>query len=54
VHVEEDGSGTTLRLSLTKQGCPNENAKIRMGRVGSSIDDLSEFMDLWSKAKPSS
>ena len=50
VHVEEDGSGTTLRLSLTKQGCPNESAKIRMGQVTSSIDDLSEFMELWSKS----
>jgi hypothetical protein len=49
LHTEHDGSGTTLQLTLTKAGHPNESAKIRMGRVTSSIDDLSEFMDLWSK-----
>jgi hypothetical protein len=49
LHTEDDGSGTTLQLTLTKPGCPVESAKIRMGRVTSSIDNLSEFMNLWSK-----
>jgi hypothetical protein len=50
LHTEEDGNGNTLRLSLTKPGCPNESASIRIGSVTGSIDDLSEFMRLWSKA----
>ena len=45
LHRDDDGSGV-MRLTLTKYGSPDESAKLTVGQVGNSVEDITDFLNL--------
>ena len=47
LHRNDDGSGV-MRLTLTKDGSPNESAKLTIAHMVNSVEDITDFLNLRS------